>query len=906
MRITKLSLVNFYGIYLGMGLSEIEFDFSKQENPIILLKGDNGVGKSVFLSVNQPFMSGFDENRKDLIIPGKDGVKRLTMVNKNDIYEIELFFHRKTNNKAYIKKNGIELNENGNITSYEEMLDLELGLKPEFFKIGKIGDNVSTFVDFKATERKKYISKFLPQIDDYLIAFSIVSKKHLAVSKILNVTSEKIKSLPEFSEIQDVKNNLQIMLKSNSELLDDIKVKLGVLYEKSDKLTEELGDFDVVTEQTLVENVEVAIKKDNATLDELLDSTEYDINTPITDFEGELSMVEIENANIKKDIDRLTKSKGDKQIESSEVFKNKVIAETELKELEEEAINSLKEIVDEIENEVKELKNDLKANKTYYSFIKDNYTRDEINQFLENSSSFISNLDNLVDSFKALHSSYAEEEDIDIFYSALDDELRECNNQISSLTLEKQESEKKLSELQKYIPLAENLKKRPNACKIDSCAFIVNSLKYKNLNGDISVQEEKLKSIKENLKELNEELLVLMQYDRDRTIVVNNINLLNKSKDKKRFFKIFDGELVDFDKLISLSINTIEGVFNTSFKRTTARNYTVLADKEASLKSNKEYLKNSTAKSEKLLEKLQKEVSSNTKKYETLTNEIKEITIEIKENNENFEENSNYIDSLEKIILFKENLVFKINALNIKKDILEEKNDIILKLDPIEFESAELETSLRKIEGTIEEINTKLDKYKIMEANYLQYQEEKNILTRDYEDMMNLKKALDIKTGIPLIFTGVFLEKIKHIANRLLDIAYDGKFQIGFNLTDTEFSIPVTIDGADTSTKDDIKAKSQGEVAMTKLIISMAMIENSMSEYNILSLDEVDGTLSKKNRRVFASILDEQIDLLELEQVFVISHNEEFSGAKCDYMLFPGADQELKVGNNVLFNASEL
>ena len=54
MRILRLVLKNYVGIYAGMGLHEIDIDFSKCTHKICIIRGDNGSGKSTILKALSP------------------------------------------------------------------------------------------------------------------------------------------------------------------------------------------------------------------------------------------------------------------------------------------------------------------------------------------------------------------------------------------------------------------------------------------------------------------------------------------------------------------------------------------------------------------------------------------------------------------------------------------------------------------------------------------------------------------------------------------------------------------------------------------------------------------------------------------------------------------------------------
>ena len=56
MRLLKLRLLNYIGIYNGMGLHEICIDFSKCRHNLCIIKGDNGTGKSTLFKAMNPLV----------------------------------------------------------------------------------------------------------------------------------------------------------------------------------------------------------------------------------------------------------------------------------------------------------------------------------------------------------------------------------------------------------------------------------------------------------------------------------------------------------------------------------------------------------------------------------------------------------------------------------------------------------------------------------------------------------------------------------------------------------------------------------------------------------------------------------------------------------------------------------
>ena len=138
-----------------------------------MLLGKNGSGKSTILGSLHPFKEEFSE-RKALILDGEDGRKEIDIEHNGSLYEIIHIYSKSA--QSFIKKDGVELNENGGVRTFEDIVSKELGITKDYFNIGKIGSNARSFVDFTTSERKAYIGKFL-NIEDILEKHKIAANK---------------------------------------------------------------------------------------------------------------------------------------------------------------------------------------------------------------------------------------------------------------------------------------------------------------------------------------------------------------------------------------------------------------------------------------------------------------------------------------------------------------------------------------------------------------------------------------------------------------------------------------------------------------------------------------------------------------------------------------------------------
>ena len=178
MRINYLRLKNFKPIFVVMDKTEIMLDYRLLHNKVInIFVGPMGSCKTFLLGHHQPFatLGTLDSrNMDDMILDGKTGEKEISYSHGHDEY---LILHRylptKSGNhsvKSYIKKNGLELNENGNSTSFKQIIDAEFGLDQNYLKLFRIGSNVTNLPDMTSTERKSFISSMLSETEIYSLS----------------------------------------------------------------------------------------------------------------------------------------------------------------------------------------------------------------------------------------------------------------------------------------------------------------------------------------------------------------------------------------------------------------------------------------------------------------------------------------------------------------------------------------------------------------------------------------------------------------------------------------------------------------------------------------------------------------------------------------------------------------
>ena len=115
-----------------------------------------------------------------------------------------------------------------------------------------------------------------------------------------------------------------------------------------------------------------------------------------------------------------------------------------------------------------------------------------------------------------------------------------------------------------------------------------------------------------------------------------------------------------------------------------------------------------------------------------------------------------------------------------------------------------------------------------------------------------------------------------------------------FVVNESEFRIPCI---GNALQHDDISSMSAAQKSMISMIISFSLLKQSSTNYNIISIDEIDGALDSYNRAYFINLLDNLMRMLNCEQAFMISHNSELNTSDCDIILLKDSSNDIMRGN---------
>lgn len=831
MKICELVLENFEGIYVAMHTTYIRLDLRTSKNRICLITGPNGHGKTVLLSQLNPFATLGTLDERDalpLIMKDKSGHKKIIILDNGNEYEIDHFYTpTKTSHsvKSYIKKNGEELNPNGNVTSFKERVKDELDMEQDYMKLIRLGNNVVNMIDLKSAERKTFMSKRLEDVNVYLVYFKKINSELNALKTMISMVMDKIKktNIDDYDEAKDT-------LKTRKSELDSIESSIIDISDEIGKTNYQLSQIPIDAENRLRDSekkLNKLLKNDNSfeTLESLRHKERLLSESIIADKERKKNLQE----SLSLYLETIDRSRTDIDNTTSKI--NRLITESDLEGL---------------ENIIKTLEIEVRDSEVKYKKYGDiNYTKKDIEDLLVF----------LKERQEILNTTY------------------EFGNGPIKKVVDLMLKDKNVKD---YIE--DHLIKETELEEIESGRLLISKL-VKQFSGKIP------KSCHGNcgLFELWNILISFSNPVKDKDSVgkefysymslayANIKNVLLSFTDKKELFeKIPDDIKEDFrvenilNKIRSTEwIYDREKIFNELTFITEYENY--LKAKET-LEEKKRELSNLIKTSPLgVLESLLKESEKTLDEYLNRFSETKES---IKSLEGDIRKNEALLDDLKDLIELVERKTELETVYNESKEQVELKKSLLENKFKQETLLSSWLNEKKRLQSVISTLSYNLEQLK-------QYKKELKVYQKFFDDWTILKESLSSNTGIPLIFIDLYLKKAKAIVNSLLDQIYGGKvFVENFDITSDSFTIPFNKDG---KTISDIRYASQGEKSFFSIALSFAISYESMSRYNIMLLDELDSVLDETNRSNFISILEKLIEMINAEQIFVISHNNMFS-----------------------------
>ena len=863
MKIKRVYLKNYIGIYKGGGIKEIELNFNDKN--IILLVGENGSGKTSLMEALTPM----PDNK--CIRPKKDGIKEIELEEGMYIYKIQHFY--KANGKShkissFIQKivNGkiIELNENGNVTSFKEIIKDELGINDEYISLLRLGYSFSSFVSKTTSERSKFISTFLSEISIYLKYYKKVNDDSRVLKNIIKNISTKLDNIGNIDELKSKETKTIIDL-SNANKLKNENIAKKLYLEKSIEDISIDKNIDIDIDEKMINivlnNIKILgwqnIKKEDFIMLE----------------KERFSNISHKMDSINNNISSITKmiSEYDDQIED---------LDSHIESIDEKECNNIVSKYNSLIN----LKTLLDEE---YGFSKEEniprYTKESLFES-------VSLLDEYLEAVEKIHGefdkniiseaiiAYSENRNLYNSYTSMQNEIDKCRNNLASII-------GNINSLETtYKSVCENECKKPTTCVDSNCPLIGGNSKDIKCKIDLSYSEKL--EIEEYIKQL----------EKDKEKVEQCISIVSSIRDIEKAFKfnklIFDNipfiykDFKDYIKIIEMCKpwyennqleycnDIVEGYDkwkeNDDNINSLYKYYIEALEDIKSLESMKSKLTNVLSSKKIYEDKLQQELNLK----ESISEEYG-ILEDIQDNKNIYLEVIEYKDNLDKI---KEDT-------KIYNQTMKEIDRVDLLIDDMEYE--------------INRLNKLKDNLSYMIIDFNKLQESKKLYDKKYLYVKLIKDALSSNKGIPLIYIDLYLEQARLLANDLLKSAFGDKYQLSkFVINDKEFKIPFL---KNDELIEDVLFGSEGEKSILSLALSFAFIHQISSKFNIMFLDEVDGPLDKSNRKNFAFAVEKQMEFMGMEQIFIITHNDSFLTKNVGYILLKGYDMDKINKENIIY-----
>lgn len=825
MRITYVKLENVAGLYVGGDRKALEINFNKSKNEIISIIGQNGIGKTTLLSSLSPFAyvtSLDDRSSLPYIKIGENGYKEIHYQNGEDEYIIKHYFKANKDThivKSYFIKNGEELNENGNVTSFNSLIEIHFGLTQELMRLIRIGTNVNSFVTLSPAKRKEYIGKLIEEIDLYLKIYNKINADIRVVKTLIQtnasnlykchisdieVENEKLKSLA--SDIKEYENKRDTLISKIGKLDQLIRSNnIDELRRKQQEAIISLKEFDDILHSIQKANLQ------DTTIDQLINKRNS-LSEQKIDIQSKINSSRLMMDTTLHNIERL------------ELSVKKITSNNDLQSLM-TSIESLRDIIDHTPEMVK-------------TFIPAGSTSDEVFGMLSKLRSF-----NQISSMIYTLGNRP----IDIYIKLINE------GKSVDQWLQKQ---------------AKNSINRMNSIDIKSlidqvfgnddiispnCSTEYAECPYYRLSETINQIHDKLEE-----ESIDDETLHYIQ------IIANNIDNIFNELDGMRNIKIPERTKDTFteysilgklkNRLQFFNLSPLEEylsilkdyeIYKTNSQKLHDYEYQLSIYRKSGIDSQVEEINR--------LQTMIDGYKSDISKYQ---NDITEVNNKLSEVDDHITLVTKYNDSKKYRKIF--------------EATLESTTKTLEPLENADQERRELEFSLRNVTNQIEILRVQHRDLENKITEYNRLVNEGLTLAAKNKDLNMILEATSTKKGIPVIYMNQYLTKIRNTANELLSLIYDDFKLSKFVVTPETFEVPYKKNGMKIP---DIKYASQSELALATMALSFALANRATGIYNILLLDEIDAGLDDANRGAFLKMLRMQMNTLHAEQVFIISHN---------------------------------
>lgn len=891
MKLWKLKLINYIGIYNGMGINEINIDFSKCKNSITVIKGDNGSGKSTLFKALNPFTDPGSS-----LIPGVKASKYISYkLNNGNILHIRYTYpvndrgDRKPTTCSVRLQTSIdekEINENLNVNDGKATICRLLDIDSGFLTLAQLSSDDRGLADKTPTERKKFINKKISELDAYNDIFDKLTKKSRELKGTVKSLSNKISAI---GDIRSIKQNLDIA-ENNLSNLEENKLSLVAEMSKNKTLYDNIISKynDPIKMHNELSNQINLLELDRDKIPSFDRSAASNIESAIK------SEANVEN--IQSQIDSISES-----IRSEVSRKNELYQQISEKQATLDSIGNI-ELLEKYKNQLQDL---YKSHNDYLNRLSNlpkfvlELTEEEYEYAVKAATDLTSLIENIKEKYTydtIEDSMHSIDEKTEQQYSQSDiDALRKAiNHYDEQINIQNmlQEQASAYNEIPKdcphktTCPFVMNISKAKKEMK--------NSFEYSSL---ISMKEKYEKMLDDNIKGL-EKQQILSSCKSDLNMVLSSVKLYMK------YLLKFGTEInttsnynilrsiMGYSRIIDTDMyNEYKNTFSSL--KATERDINIIESKINSLKENDtaiSILNNDISRIKGEMKDVDKKISDMDSKIKNLMEE-KEWNIS---NSKSIREANSYMTKYDELQ----------TEINTKKEELSSIDSSYLEAKRYSDRIDELQSKVDSLFSDIKSVKRTIEESKYKTILYNDYTSEYNKYTKEFDKYETIRYYCSPTTGIQTVFMEMYMNSIIGISNQLLSMFFRGEYVLQpFVVNEKEFRMPVLGSGI---LNDDISSMSTSQICMISMILSFALLHQSSSIYNIIKIDELEGGLDTQNRLNFFTVLSSLMNQLQFEQCIMISHNTELNMNNMDVIILKNTDPDFIREGNIIFDLQEL
>lgn len=827
MKIIYIKLVNFIGVNAAMGLKELELSFDKIDKPIIQIYGRNRCGKTVLIQQLHPFSSinlnGDERSDLSLILTGEVGIKNIVYEVDGEIYNITHTYKPTPSGNHTIsssfKHNNEELNPSGGVTLFNNLVEKVLGINKYVFQFVINGTQLTSFSNMNSTQRKSLLNKAM--------GIDIYDKIHKMATDDYRYTNKLITSLNNSKEYllstYGSYDNLCSLLKQRQDEHDTISKSLESMKSRLDSLS---GKISVIKNQNVsqelmsVERIFSIYKNVVDTIGDF-DNKTYDrlVDEQIS-LNNNISSLKNEKLLIMKDIDVLHSKKTN--IENTIMANRKASMD----------YNNMVSLMNDLKNKINNIK---------------------IETDVTSSSSYLMSMLSVGQAVNGICKEIVtclNDKHLVMFASMIEKGI-----DISAFLIQEgsvlMDTEKEKTVVSRIRNMINNI----DGEYVDDCCH--NECIYKKTHDLLETYFKSYQSATSSKFTQYD----IEQFDHAYKNVQTIKRLINLeiSDELKNMFNIITimGNLVDGQ--LGIDTNHIQYLMEEAAKIELRNKYiSQLGDVEKSVENMKSLMLSNSDDHNETLQTISDEINKLNISLNDIGDRINELTNElsVNDNKRMMLSQVQHVDINDAQIRYQ-----KLKNLNDELILSEhefsqltiEYNETLSKMNVLDTELKSLKDSYNQYNNTVSEIN----KYKGYDSKY-----------------KIIAEATSSTKGKPVVAIKDEVEDALLMTNRLLDVMYEGEIEmLQPTIDENEFSLPFRC-GSNISP--DVRYGSQSEQMVLSLVMSLALA-SSLSQYNVFLLDECDGYLDMEVSDKFVYMINTMMDVLKVEQTFIISHHIEKS-----------------------------